>query len=155
MLALLVLLFLLFRYNKPLREKFSAWRQQRLEKSAYRRALDDPVLSFGMRQSGNPGLGIGDVQSLIRPLSFGFSNPRRPFPKVQRKPLNWDAAQIGDNGSTAIGMAVPMPFTQHSRSGSESSETSEDTDIYGGDERARYQDVQSHQVLVQGGGETS
>ncbi|ETI22731.1 hypothetical protein G647_06807 [Cladophialophora carrionii CBS 160.54] len=147
-LALFALLFLLVRYNKRVREKYSAWNQARVERAAYRRALDDPVLSFGMRQQNNPGLGMGDVEQLIRPfrpLSFGFSNPRRPFPRQQRKPLEWDPNKVGGDTASAIGMAVPLPAGQHSRS---ASEVSEDSDIYGGDDRpgSRYQDARSNQV---------
>jgi hypothetical protein len=147
-LALLALLFLLFRYNKSLREKYSTWNQTRLERSAYRRALDDPILSFGMRQQDNQGLGMGDVEQLIRPfrpLSFGFSNPRRPFPRQQRKPLQWDPSRVGGDTASAIGMAVPLPAGQHSRS---VSEVSEDSDIYGGEDRpgSRYQDARANQV---------
>jgi hypothetical protein len=143
-LALLALLILLFRYNKPLRDKFQTWQQQRREQSAYRRALNDPVLSFGMRQNGVQGLGIGDVEALIqtkkpRPLSFGFSNPRRPFPRQQRKPVPAGSDAAG------IGIAISEPPGQHSRT---ISEVSEDSDIYGGDDRpaSRYQDVNSDPV---------
>ncbi|EXJ58294.1 hypothetical protein A1O7_05719 [Cladophialophora yegresii CBS 114405] len=151
-LALLALLFLLFRYNKRLREKHSTWNQTRLERAAYRRALDDPILSFGMRQQNNPGLGMGDVEQLLRPLrplSFGFSDPRRPFPRQQRKPLQWDPSRVGGNTASAIGMAVPLPAGQHSRS---ASEVSEDSDIYGGGgddrpgSRSQYQDARPNQV---------
>ncbi len=105
-----------------------------------------------MRQQRNPGLGIGDVEQLIkpaRPISFGFSNPRRPFPKQPRKPLNWQASRVGGNTNSAIGMAVPLTSGQHTRN---ESEVSEDSDIYGGDDRpaSRYQDARSNQVSPEG-----
>jgi hypothetical protein len=82
-----------------------------------------------------------------RPLSFGFSNPVRPFPKAQRKPLSWDANRIGEAGpdGRGIGMAVPLgePFEEmvfgdaRTRRRSESNVSdvsSEESDIYGGEE---------------------
>lgn len=103
-----------------------------MEKHAYRRALDDPVLSFGIREKG---LGLGDVEQLMRPLSFGFQAPPQR-PGIKRKPLNWDATRLGSDGISAIGMAVPMGG-EHRRTASDSSED-EDT--------ARYQDARSNQV---------
>ncbi|KIW95704.1 uncharacterized protein Z519_04289 [Cladophialophora bantiana CBS 173.52] len=148
-LALAAILFLLFRFCKPIRERYSAWRQERLERSAYRRALDDPVLAFGMRQQngrGLDGLGMGEVEQLVRPLSFGFRNPQRQFPSIRRKPLDWDAARIGGQGASSIGMAIPMPVGQHARNLSEISEASDSS----GDAEARYQDARSNQVSPEG-----
>ncbi|EXJ92809.1 hypothetical protein A1O3_01363 [Capronia epimyces CBS 606.96] len=121
-LALIGIAFFLWRYCPPLRRRYTDWRQQRLEHRAYRRALDDPVLSFGVREKGL-GLGMGDVEQLMRPLSFGFQTPQRQG--IRRKPLNWDAGRVGADGISAIGMAVPMG--EHSRTGSQSSEESHAT----------------------------
>ena len=47
-------------------------------------------------------------ENIMRPLSFGFSQPADQ--SIRRKPLNWDANNIGaTNGFSSIGMAVPMP----------------------------------------------
>jgi hypothetical protein len=82
-----------------------------------------------------------------RPLSFGFSNPVRPFPEVQRKPLSWDVNRVGEAGpdGRGIGMAVPLgePFeesnvqdarTRRRRNSVVSDVSSEESDIYGGEE---------------------
>ncbi|EHY59981.1 uncharacterized protein HMPREF1120_07956 [Exophiala dermatitidis NIH/UT8656] len=123
--ALIAILFLCFRYMTPLRKRFTSWRQERLERRTYRRALDDPVLSFGVREKGL-GLGLGDVEQLARPLSFGF---QRPQPQRQgtvlREPLGWDGSRLvrGSDRISAIGMAVPMG-SDHRRTESESSDES-------------------------------
>jgi len=62
-------------------------------------------MSFGGGEKGR-GLGLGDVEQLMRPLSFGFQTPQRPG--IRRKPLNWDAARIGGDGISAIGMALRL-----------------------------------------------
>ncbi|KIY00898.1 uncharacterized protein Z520_03564 [Fonsecaea multimorphosa CBS 102226] len=148
-LALAALLFLLFRFCNPLRERYSVWRQERLERSAYRRALDDPILSFGMHQQngrGLDGLGMGDVEQLVRPLSFGFRHPQRQYPSIKRKPLNWDAARIGGQGASSIGMAIPGPIGQRPRSLSEMSGVSD----VSSDAEGRYQDARSNQTSREG-----
>ncbi|OAL38271.1 hypothetical protein AYO20_02330 [Fonsecaea nubica] len=143
------LLFLVFRFCKPLREKFQAWRQERLDRSAYRRALDDPVLAFGMRQQsdrGSNGFRVSDEDQSARPLSFGFRNPQRQYPSIKRKPLTWDAARIGGQGASSIGMAIPMPLGHRPRSLSEISEVSD----ISSDGEARYEDARSNQVSPEG-----
>jgi len=76
------------------------------------------------------GLGMGDVEQLMRPLSFGFQTPQRQ--RIRRKPLNWDAARLGAEDIPAIGMAVPLGDEGHRRSGSDGSD-----DI----SNARYEDT--------------
>ncbi|OAP60310.1 hypothetical protein AYL99_05312 [Fonsecaea erecta] len=148
-LALAAILFLLFRFCDPLRERYTAWRQERIERSAYRRALDDPILSFGIHQQNGrdlDGLGMGDVEQLVRPLSFGFRNPQRQIPSIRRKPLNWDPARVGGQGASSIGMALPMPTGHRPRSLSEISEVSD----ISSDAEARYQDARSNQPSPEG-----
>ena len=76
-------------------------------------------MSFSARGKGL-GIGIRDVEQLMRPLSFGFQTPQRQ--RIRRKPLNWDATRLGAEDISAIGMAVPMGEDGHRRSGSESSD---------------------------------
>jgi len=105
-LALLALLFLLFRFYPPLWERFTAWRHERNERGEYKRALDDPVGVFAIKhRRRSTGLSLPDMQSIMRPLSFGFTQPKPQT--IKRKPLNWDANHIGTNGFSSIGMAVP------------------------------------------------
>lgn len=108
-LAFLAILFCLFWFCKPFRGRITTWRESRVERGAYRRALDDPVMSFagGAYGTNNPGRS-GVRESLMRPLSFGFSKPLQQT--IRRKPLNYDANNIGTtNGFSSIGMALPMP----------------------------------------------
>lgn len=83
-----------------------------------------------------PGIG-GDVEQLVRPLSFGFQQPQ--VESVRRKPLNWNAASLGSGGAAAIGMAVPMGDSrreyEHRRAMSDISEESDIT--------SRYEDARS------------
>ncbi|KAI1627267.1 hypothetical protein EDD37DRAFT_662984 [Exophiala viscosa] len=122
-LALLAVLFLVVRFCPPVRKQYGYWRQQQREDRAYRRQLDDPVMSFN-------GLGLGDVDSLVRRFSFGFQKPETQ--SIRRKPLTWEAGRIGTGGVRAIGMAVPMGGSEHEhrRSLSIISEESDITDHY-------------------------
>lgn len=60
-------------------------------------------MSFGGREKA---LGHGGAGRLMRPLSFGFSTPQHQ--DIRRMPLEWDAARIGSDRVSAIGMAVPL-----------------------------------------------
>ncbi|KAK6379672.1 hypothetical protein LTS17_005744 [Exophiala oligosperma] len=117
--GLLVALFLLLRFCPPFNKKYREWRQKRLNRSAYRRALNDPLMSFHPRSR------------IPRPFSFGFSTPSTTQ-QIESRPLNGAAAaRTNDsgsrsqrqnnktNGSTggAIGVAVPMPVSGKSRHG--------------------------------------
>ncbi|EXJ91164.1 hypothetical protein A1O1_04273 [Capronia coronata CBS 617.96] len=129
-LALIMVLFFLWRNGPSLHRRYTNWRQQRLERRAYRKALDDPVLSFGVREKG---LGLGDVEQIMRPLSFGFQKPHRQG--IRRKSLNWDATCVGADGISGIGMAVPLG--EQRRTESDSSEGSHDS---------RYEDARLEQT---------
>jgi hypothetical protein len=115
--ALLLTLCLLFGFCQPLRKRYTTWRQTRLERSAYRRALDDPVMSsFSLPRHSRGRLGMDSL--INRPLSFGFSRPAAQ--RIERKPLNWDASRIGENGILGIGVAVPLGAAHEREHGSHS-----------------------------------
>lgn len=106
-LAFLAIVFCLFWFC---RRRGANWWQARTERGAYLRTLDDPVMSYagaganGKQKTSGPRF----RENLMRPLSFGFSQPADQ--SIRRKPLNWDANNIGtSNGFGSIGMAVPMP----------------------------------------------
>ncbi|KAK5062535.1 hypothetical protein LTR84_004608 [Exophiala bonariae] len=115
-LAAFAIFFLLFRYYRQIRERFNDWRATRNERGAYRRALDDPVGIFAIKhRRHSTGLSLPDMQSIMRPLSFGFSHPQRQT--IKRKPLNYDASRINDGGFSSIGMAIPNSTTERNGEG--------------------------------------